>query len=388
MNSYYDFSFVTSRNSEIIFGSGAIKNVSNILQRYNASRILIVTDKGVRSAGLVDKVTNLLKDSMQTIVFDKIEEDPKLPTVTEGVELARDSKTQAIIAIGGGSVLDAGKCLASVSTNEGEPEDYWFKNKQFINPKLTYIAIPTTSGTGSEVTKFSVITHHETKLKWGIGNPLLIPEVAILDPDMTVTLPPHITAATGIDALTHALESFVNSGANVFTDMLAVKAMKLIGESLRPAVAKGDNIEARSKMLLGSMLGGMSFGNGYLGLVHALAHPLGGHYGVPHGVANAVLLPKIMKFNYIGNMQKYAKVAEILGENIQGLTLREAAEKSVLAVEKLIEDINIPLNLKEYNIDKEAIPALVEEAIKNRNVGINPRKATFKELELIYEQVI
>jgi len=350
--------------------------------------VLILSDKNLRKAGLVNIVQEQLDKYQDIFIYDDIEQDPKLSTVTNGVNLVRENGANLIIAIGGGSVIDAGKCLASVANNPGNPEDYWFKGREFANPKFPLIAIPTTAGTGSEVTKFAVVTDDQTKLKMGMGNKILVPDIALLDPELTISMPAKITASTGLDALTHAIESYVNLKVNAFTDMLAERAIKLIGEGLRPAVAKGDNIEARSKMLLGSMLAGMSFGNGFLGLVHALAHPLGGHYGVPHGLGCGVLLPKIMKYNLNGYLERYKDVAELLGEKVEGITLREAAQKSVESIEKLLVDINIQPDFKSFNIDKKDIPTFITEAYKNRNVEVNPRKATPEELAAIYEDLI
>lgn len=387
MQENFNFTF-TTMGTEFIFGAGSISKLNDIMNKHKDPRILIITDKNLVKAGLVKKVQEQLDKYKNIIIYDKIEQDPRLSAVTEGVKFVRENGISNIIAIGGGSVIDAAKCLASVSNNEGNPEDYWFKGRVLTNPKLPLIAIPTTAGTGSEVTKFAVVTHDETKQKTGMGNNILVPDIALLDPELTIGMPPRITASTGLDALTHAVESYVNLNVNVFTDMLAVKAMKLIGEGLRPAVAKGDNIEARSKMLLGSMLAGWSFGNGYLGLVHALAHPLGGHYGVPHGIGCGILLPKIMKYNLNGNLERYKEVAEFLGERVEGLTLREAAHKSVEAVENLLADIGIESDFKSYKIDKNDIPIFVREAYQNRNVNVNPRRATPEELAAIIEELI
>lgn len=377
--------FTFQSSTEVIYGIGALDKLPEKIAEFGANKILIVTDKGVVNAGLLDLVRREIDVTKHQIdVFDEVQSDPTIGIVEKGRLKARELGAELIIALGGGSAIDSAKAIGIMATNEGEVKGYWMEGKPITKPKIPLIAIPTTAGTGSEVTKFAVLTDPETKFKFGIGSKYLVPEVAIVDPALTVTLPPSVTASTGLDALTHAIEAYTNTATNYLTDALAIQAIKLIGRSLRIAVAKGDNLQARDDMLMGSLLAGMAFGNGYLGIVHALAHPLGGFFHISHGVANAVLLPYVMEYNLMGNPERYAHIAELLGERIDGLSLSEAASRAVEAVRKLNRDVGIPKTLAELGVKEEAFADMARDAMKNRNIRVNPRDVRCEDLIEIY----
>jgi alcohol dehydrogenase class IV len=257
------------------------------------------------------------------------------------------------------------------------------------NPLPTLIAIPTTAGTGSEVTQFSVVTDTERSFKAGIANPYLIPKVAIVDPSLMESMPPSLTAATGMDALTHAIEAFVSVNAQPFSDAMALHAIRLIGMYLRPSVANGSNQEARSQMAVASTLAGMAFSNAGVGLVHAMSHPLGGRFDVPHGVANAILLPFVMRFNLIARLERFGQVAQALGERVEGLSVSEAGKRSVEAVVQLSADIGIPGRLSQVRVKAEGIPQVAIDATNmKRAIGWNPRLVKQEEIEKLYREAL
>jgi len=257
---------------------------------------------------------------------------------------------------------------------------------KIAKPGLPKIMVPTTAGTGAEVTFTAVFINEETKSKGGMNGDLLFPDVALLDPQLTLSLPPAVTATTGIDALTHAIEAFTSIQASTLSDLYAREAISLISTNLRLTFARGDNLAARSAMLMGSLLAGRALATAGVGLVHAMAYPLGGMFGIPHGLANAVLLPYVLQYNIIGNPDKFARIAAAMGERIDGLSLREAAEAAVTAVQILNDDIGIPETLAELDIPADRIPEMADIALTvARPVANNPRKPTREEVIAIYE---
>jgi len=363
---------------KILFGIDCVNKLSEEVKTLKANRPLLVTDRGVVEAGLLDCVSGVLKKaSIDFVVFDKIEPNPTMPSVHEGADLYKSEKCDSIIALGGGSPMDAAKAIGVKATHEGDIIQYTRrggKPVQDITPPL--IAIPTTSGTGSEVTRFSVLTNPEEKIKMVIATPVITADVAIVDPALTRSMPTSITAFTGMDALTHAVESYISNKATTLTETLAIKAIELIGTNLRQAVANGENMEARSNMILASMMAGMAFANSSVGTVHAVAHALGGYFNIAHGVANALMLPYVMRYNLIACPEKFEDIAMALGENVNRLTEMEAALKSVESVEKLSGDIGVPKNLKQLGADPNRIEDLVSESEKQGAYNLSPRKPT------------
>ncbi len=273
-------------------------------------------------------------------------------------------------------------------TNPGKVDDY-FGIDLIKEAGLKTILIPTTAGTGSEVTPIVILSDHHEKLKKGIVSSHLFPACALLDPELTVGLPPAVTAATGMDALIHAMEAFTSINANSITDMLAIQAMDLIYNNIRTAYANGSNIDARLKMLEGSMLAGMAFANAGVTAVHAFAYPIGAEFHIPHGIANTIMLTPVMEFNLIGNLEKFAQIARIFNEGSDGMSQRKLAKLGVAAVRELAADLNVPQRLSEYNVKEEDIPVLAEGVMKvTRLLANNPRTLRLEDAEAIYRQVL
>jgi alcohol dehydrogenase class IV len=381
--------YALSLPGNLIFGVGAVETVAEKAKEFGKNKALVVTDKGVAGAGLLEKVlTPLEQAGVQAHIFDQIEPNPRDHTVLKALEFAKKKKSELIIGLGGGSAIDAAKAVGALLTNPGPLQDY-LRGTALKNPLPPLIAIPTTSGTGSEVTQFSVVTDTERSFKAGIASPLLIPKLAIVDPALMESMPPSLAAATGMDALTHAVESFVSVNSQPFSDALALHAIRLIGTFLRPSVANGSNQEARSQMAMASTLAGVAFSNAGVGLVHAMAHPLGGRFDVPHGVANAILLPSVMRFNRIARLEKFGQVAQALGEKVGGLTAVNAGEKAVEAISKLSADVGIPARLSEVKVKEEGLAQLAADAMNmKRAMGSNPRVVKQEEVEKLYREAL
>ncbi len=324
INSLFRYEIPTA----IEFGRGSIKTLHEHVKAFGGKKVLIVCDPGVVNAGVVTRVEEPLKAAgIPYAIFSDIEADPAIDSVDKGLHLGNEEGCDIVVGVGGGSSLDTAKAIGLMLNNPGHIRDYVGIN-MVPNPSVPVIAVPTTAGTGSEITIWSVLSDKEAKVKLSVGSVYNCPNLALADPELTTSLPPHITAATGMDALTHALESYVNKATQPISEGLSVQSMKMIAENLRLPVVQGENVEARSNMLLASLIAAMAFNSTRLGLAHALAIPLGAHFKIPHGTVNAILLPEVMKFNVIGNTKKFAEIASIFGVDTYQLTEREAAEKS------------------------------------------------------------
>lgn len=370
---------------QLIMGNGSAVQVSTEAQKLGATRTLVLADPAIRNTGLIDDLVHRIQNEgiECEVTYDILPEPPfeLLEVMSSGL---KGKGYDLFVGIGGGSVLDLTKVLAVMQTNPGPVYDM-IGSEKIEKPGLPVILIPTTAGTGSEVTNIAIFTDSRDDVKKGIVSRHLLSAVSIVDPVLTVTVPPFVTAATGMDALVHAIESYTSVRANELTDGIALHAMKLISRSLRQAVCNGNQLKAREEMSMGSLLAGISFGGAGVGAVHALAYPLGGRFKVPHGVANSLLLPFVMKYNVIANLVKFTEVAKALGENVEGMSLREAADCAVTSMSRLAEDIGIPPNLQAVGVQADDIPLLAEEASKIERLLINnPRRLTLKEIEQIY----
>ena len=297
----------------------------------------------------------------------------------------RAADANVIVAVGGGSAMDAAKGIGLLATFGGTIQDYEGPGK-VPGPIVPLVAVPTTCGTGSEVTHISVITDPARNWKMSLASPLLAPKTAVIDPLLYVKLPGHIIAATGMDALTHAIESYTNRLAEPFADALDIEAIRMIGGNIRVAVANG-GLDAMTNMALGATMAGMAFTNTILGIVHAMSHPITCYYGVPHGIANAILLPTIMEFNLIGAPHRFARIAAALGEPVDGLTVMEAARRSVDAVRELNADLDIPPDFAQTPFSDEIIETMADDAMKSRNIQINPRRVTRAQIVELFKLV-
>ncbi|MEM1504073.1 iron-containing alcohol dehydrogenase [Domibacillus sp. 8LH] len=371
----------------LITGAGSIAEVGEQAKKLEATKVIIVTDKVIRETGLLSKVTEPLAEAgLEADIIDEVLPEPPFENLEQLAAQIKGKGYDLLVGVGGGSALDITKVLSVMLTNKEDVRDFVGIDK-VKNPGVPTILVPTTAGTGSEVTYNAIFTDTRDKVKKGIVSPYLLPSVAIVDAELTLTVPPAVTAATGMDALVHAVESYTAIRAGELTDGIALQAIKLISRSIRKAVYNGKDLKAREDMAMGSLLAGISLGNAGVGAVHALAYPLGGKFKVPHGVANSLLLPYVMKYNVVADLEKFAEVAEALGENIEGLSLREAADRAVAALAQLSQDVGIPSSLKEVGVTASDIPALAEEASKvDRLLNNNPRWLTVKEIQKIYEE--
>lgn len=366
--------------TKIISGIGSTAEIIKELNDLYAKKVLLITDPGLVQAGVAQQVVEMLKQAaVEVEIFDAVEPDPSIQVATKAAEMAKNVKANVLIALGGGSAIDTAKSAALLVTNGGYLKDYAGVNK-VVKPILPLIAVPTTAGTGSEVTIFAVMSDPEKQEKFTISSALIAPAVAVLDPLLTLKLPPSVTAFTGMDALTHAIEAFTSSIAQPATDALALSAIKLVLKHLPVAVGRGDNIKARDGMLQASLLAGIAFNNAFLGLAHAIASPLGGHFHVPHGLANAVMLPYVMEYNLPTAVRRYAEIGRALGLQAVGDTPRAVAEKTVAAITQLARDINIPEKLSNIGAKEELLPLVARDALKSIQLKFNVRNASEKEI--------
>lgn len=366
-------------------GRGSIKVIGERAKMLGGKNALIVTDQGMVKAGIVDKVKGYLEEAgIKTVLFDKVEPNPKDKDVMAGLKVFQEEKCDMIVTVGGGSSHDCGKGIGIMAKHPGNIYDY-AGIETLTNDLPPIVCVNTTAGTASEVTRHCVITNTDLNVKFVVVSSKNTPDLSINDPELMVKKPAGLTAATGMDALTHAVECYVSLGANPVTDACSIQAIKLISKYLRVAVANGENIEARENMAYASLLAGMAFNNGGLGYVHAMAHQLGGFYDMAHGVANAILLPHVERYNMISNLQKFADIAVFMGENIEGLSLRDAAEKAIDAMVQLSKDVGIPSGLAEFGVKPESFEKMAEYALKDGNAGSNPIKGTAKDIVKIFE---
>jgi len=378
--------FTVTQPTQIRFGCGVIDDVADAVNSLGGSKVAVFIDPGLVAAGIADMVTApLAKAKIPFLVDDNVAPEPGLKLADAGAKKAKKFGADCVIGVGGGSAMDIAKAVSILLTNGGKAEDYLGLGK-IAKPGVPKIMVPTTAGTGAEVTFTAVFINEKTKSKAGMNGDPLYPEVAVLDPNLTVSMPPHVTAMTGIDAFTHAIEAYVSNQAHAVSDLYALQALELISVNLGKAYAHGGNLEARSNMLLGSLLAGKALATAGVGLVHAMAYPLGGLYGVPHGLANAVLLPYVLHYNIIGAPEKYAVVADLMGCDTDGLSDRDAAQQVVDAVFNLNMDVGIPASLADLGVEEKMIPKMAEIALTvTRPVENNPRRPTRDEVIEVYK---
>ncbi|WP_339229581.1 iron-containing alcohol dehydrogenase [Aeribacillus sp. FSL K6-2833] len=372
--------------TEITYGPNSLKEVKNIIDKQGFKNALIVTDPGINKTGLTDKLIKHVKHINYDIYYE-CKPNPTVKNCNDALEKLKAINADVVIAIGGGSSIDVAKAVALLATNGGKIESYEGIDT-FENGLLPLIAIPTTAGTASEVTSFTVITDEEREYKFTIGGVKISPKWAVVDPVLTLTLPPSVTAATGLDALVHAIESYTSKMANPITKALAREAIRKISRNLRQAVYNGDTLKYRDEMLMGSLLAGLAFNNTRLGNCHALSHPISAIYGVPHGIANAVLIPHVMEFNMKAVPELFADIALDMGENLEGLTMMEKAQKAVDSVRRLAKDVGIPETFESFGIDEQNIKKMTEDALLSGNIKVNPRITTYDDVVELYKKAI
>lgn len=379
-----DLNFVFRNPTKIIFGKGEAKEVAQEVEALKGKRVLLVTDKFLENSDMVETVKKALYNKFAGM-FSEIEPDTGTHIVNKGADYARSIGADCIVTVGGGSSIDTAKGIAIVLSKGGKIEDYAGLN--FLDGPVTpHIVIPTTAGTGSEVTYAAVIKDHVQHRKLLFVDNNIIPNVGILDPLMTVSMPANVTAGTGMDAISHCIEAMHSQQATPITDGLAMHGIRLITKYLPKAVDNGKDILARGQMQIAANLAGVAFGNAQVGVVHALAHSVGGRFGVAHGVANSILLPYCMEYNLDVLADKYRMVAEAMGINVVGLSDEEAAHKAVEAIWSLTKQIGIPQRLREVGVKEEGLSQVAEDAISDGSIVYNGKpifdpEETFKILK-------
>ncbi len=369
------FSFFVPTRIE--YGTDKVCQLANEVKGLNSKRPLVITDKGVIKAGILKGIEEQLKENnIQYKVFSDVESNPRDTNVERAVELTKEHKADLMIGVGGGSSMDTAKCVGMLVTNGGKIYDY-FGAYKVKKQGLPLITIPTTAGTGSEVSIWAVVTdtRKEKHVKEFLGSPLICPTVALVDPLLTVGLPPHLTAYTGMDALSHAIEGYVCLVAEPIADAIALSSIQLVTNNLAPAALNGANLEARDNMMLGSLMAGITLGNTDCGAIHCLGHAIGGLHDVHHGLAMAIFMPYGMEYNLGACLERFVEIAKAMGENVNGLSLWDAARKSIDGVINLSRILRIP-TLKDIGIKEQDFEEIAGVAMADLTSEANPRRMT------------
>ncbi|WP_439238885.1 iron-containing alcohol dehydrogenase [Lonepinella sp. BR2919] len=377
--------------SKVIGGAGSLSQIADVIKGYNATNVVLITDEGVFKAGLINKPKQLLEQAgIGVHIISNVPPEPPISAVNEIFEQSVKCNAEAVIGLGGGSAMDTAKLVALMLNNKDIAlTEVTSGAKKFVHRSLPTLMIPTTSGTGSEATQNSIVLDTERELKIGVVDEKLVASAVILDAELTLSLPKHITANTGIDALCHAIECYISKKSSPFSEMFALKAVELITKNIRTAFNHGTDIQARENMLLGSFLGGACIATSSTVAVHALSYPLGGKYHIPHGLSNAILLPDVMKFNLPVCEEKFANVAFAMGLDVQGLTQRQAAEKMIDELYALIRDLDIHCDLNAVGINEDVLDELSEAALSvKRLLDNNPKPMNKDDIKTIYRKLI
>ena len=371
---------------EIIFGRGSLSQLGESVIRIGASKVFLVSDAGVINAGWVDLAVHYLHAAgLETEIFSALTTNPKDCEVTDGARRYRESGCDGIVAVGGGSPTDVAKAIAILATNGGVLQDYEGINK-ITHPLPPMVIAPSTAGAGSEVSQFTIIVDTARKLKMSIISKSLVPDIAIVDPELVQTMDVKLAAATGLDAFTHGIESYVSLAATPLTDIHALKAIQLVSQNLRQAVAARHDMEANANMSMASLTAGLAFSNAILGATHAMTHQVDGLIDQHHGETNAAILPHVMEFNLSACPERFRDIAEAMGENVIGLSTMAAAQLAVAAVRQLIRDIGLAKGLTELGLKEEFIPLLSKNALKDACLVTNPRTAGLDDITSIFRK--
>lgn len=381
-------SFVFNTTKSIVNAPNAASELGQYCQTLNIKNVLLVTDPGIVQLGLHQKIIASLEHCpIDVVLFSQVEVDPPIAVIEKALLFAKQNKIDGVIGLGGGSSLDTAKLIAALTYSEQSVNDAFGIDK-LTQARLPLIQIPTTAGTGSEVTPISIVTTGEAT-KMGIVSPLLLPDVALLDATLTVGLPPHITAATGIDAMVHAIEAYTSCiKKNIYSDMLAVQALKLMSQSIKTAVHQGQDLEARSNMMLGATLAGQAFANAPVAAVHALAYPLGGQFHIPHGLSNSLVLPHVLRFNKSAAAHLYAELADIILPEVCSNLVSddEKTDAFIEYLENLIIEVGLPNTLASVGIDQGSLDSLTKDALKQERLLVNnPKQMNEADILAIYQ---
>lgn len=391
------------------FGSGAVQELPAEIERLGGGTVLIVTDEGVRDAGIVDTVVETFPADLRYEIFDDVEPDPSAALFDRAARYADEVDPDVIVGIGGGSSIDVGKAASLLSTHGGAVLDYVAQptgeGQPIPGPTTPYVAVPTTAGTGSESTSVAVVSLPEQDLKVGISDRHLFPDLSVVDPALTVSLPPAPTAYSGLDALSHAIEGYTTrrfdakerpdspadrpdyGGRNLLSDTLCRQAIELVGDNLRRAVNNGEDLEARRNMSLGATMAALGFSNAGLGAAHALAYPVASEHHTAHGLTVALLLPEVMRYNATSAPERYAEIARLLGKQVDGLDRRDAAEKAATAVEDLARDVGLPEGLAAVGVTEDELPQFAADTMQLQRLLVgNPRRMDADDVEGIFRR--
>ncbi|MEH6595365.1 MAG: L-threonine dehydrogenase [Colwellia polaris] len=371
-----------------VIGEGGLANAVTYISEQKFKKALIVTDKVLNKQGVVDLFTHLLTEQgIESIIFDRVKANPTITNVNEGLNTLKQCHCDFVVSLGGGSPHDCAKGIALVASNGGEIADYEGVDQSKL-PQLPLIAINTTAGTASEMTRFAIITDEKRHVKMAIVDKHTTPVLSINDPSLMLSMPASLTAATGMDALTHAIEAYVSTAATPITDAVALKAIELINENLPTAVTEPEDMFAREQMAYAQFMAGMAFNNASLGYVHAMAHQLGGFYDLPHGVCNAVLLPHVQRYNAQVSAKRLKDVATSMGVDTSEMSDQQGAEAAIQAIETLARKVGIPEGLEILDVKVSDIPLLAENALKDVCGLTNPKQASHAEICAIFKAAL
>jgi alcohol dehydrogenase len=385
----WEFSLPT----RVIFGKGSLNRLGREVKSLGDPVLLVTGRTALKETGILDKVRQILKkENIDFFLYDQVSPEPDTEMVDRGLILARQNKCKVIVGIGGGSAIDVAKAIAGLGVEEDfdSVAEYLEDEgtKRLNSYGLPFIAIPTTAGTGAEVTRNSVIINRNTRSKRSFRSNYLFARIAIIDPALTLNLPKEITASTGMDTLSHLIEGYISRKSNPLTDVLALKGITLVGEALIPAYNNGSDLEAREKMCLASLLGGIILTNSGLGIAHGVAAFLGALFEVPHGVANGILLPQAIGFNLSASIHKFKSIATPLGEEIDGLTEEEAGAKALLAVERIVRELGIPRSLGEFGIKLEDLSELAKKSLTSSSTRGSPRQVSYEDVLSLLKKIV
>ncbi len=370
----------------IISEAGSLKRINDLCASLNVTKPMIITDQGIVMCGLLSQLTQLMSSQYELIIYDTIESDPKEKIILDALKIAQQDNVDGIIGFGGGSSMDAAKVVAVLASSNQSIQSI-YGTGQITGNRLPLILIPTTAGTGSEVTPIAIVTTGETT-KAGIVSPKLLPDIALLDAELTIGLPAHITATTGIDAMVHAIEAYTSKiKKNPYSDMIAKEALRLLSNNIEIACDGGSNLEARQNMLLGACLAGQAFANAPVAAVHALAYPLGGHFHIPHGLSNSLVLPHVMRFNAQSCASLYRELTPYICPDVDTSQTDESVAKALInAIEQLIMRLSLPATLKDMDIKLEQLSMLAKDAMLQQRLLVNnPRELDYKDALNIYQ---
>jgi alcohol dehydrogenase len=376
-------------NTTVHYGAGKVSELGGLLRSINASKILIVTDRGIVASGIMKKCTDaIMSEHIRFSLFDGVEPNPTTDSVEKGLTLVKHESIDAIVAVGGGSSIDSAKAINVLLANGGQVADYNGFN-QIKKKGLPLIAIPTTAGSGSEMTSYILISDAETHQKIVCSDPKIIPDIAILDPTLTLSLPPAVTIETGVDALSNGIESYVSNAANPYSELFSLRAIEIIAQNIMRVYQEPSNLDARGQMLIGSNIGGLAVHLSSIGAAHSMANPLTKHFNITHGIAVGMVLPYVMLFNTPSQPKKYKQIALALGvKSEEGEDDRSVGRKGAIKLRSLLDHLSLPNNLLKMGVNEDLIPTMAHEALAQLSIDYNPVKPDLQQMkDLFYSAV-